>query len=89
MCLLLQQVSYVGTGRNRYQLEVPDSATKRVPSSYEVTGQRKGFKRYVTEESKAMLATLMEAEDRQVAALKDTMRKIFSKFDERYAAQLI
>ena len=73
----------MGTGRNRFQVEVPESACKRVPSHYEVTGQRKGYKRYITSEVKAMLSELVEAEEKQVLALKDTMRRIFNKFDER------
>ena len=80
---LPHQVSYVGTGRNRFQLEVPDSACKRVPAHYEVTGQRKGYKRYITSQTKHLLGELTEAEDKQVLALKDTMRRIFNKFDER------
>jgi len=50
VCILLfLQVSYIGTGRNRFQMEIPESAAKRVPSTYEVSGQRKGYKRYVTQ----------------------------------------
>ena len=74
---------YVGTGRNRYQMEVPNSACKKIPSHYEVTGQRKGFKRYITENTKSLLSQMMEAEDKQTNALKETMRKIFNKFSEK------
>jgi len=73
----------VGTAKNRYQLEVPDSVSGRVPSAYELSGQRKNYKRYVTEKTKTLLVELMEAEAKQDVALKDTMRKLFNKFDER------
>ncbi|XP_067931306.1 DNA mismatch repair protein Msh6-like [Watersipora subatra] len=79
-----QSVTYVGTGRNRYQLEVPDTVAKRVPGHYEVTGQKKGHKRYVTMETKSLLSELMDAEEKQISGLKDTMRKIFKKFDESF-----
>lgn len=65
-------------------MEVPDSACKKVPSHYEVTSQRKGFKRYITEHTKSLLGRMMEAEDKQTLALKETMRKIFNKFSEKY-----
>ena len=64
-------------------MEIPEASCKRVPSHYEVTGQRKGFKRYITTDIKSLLSELMEAEDKQVLALRDTMRRIFNKFDER------
>lgn len=73
----------MGTAKNRYQLELPVGVCKRVPAHFEATGQRKNFKRYWTEKAKSLLADMMEAEDRQLQALRDTMRKIFNKFDER------
>lgn len=46
------QVSYFGSDKKRYQLEVPDHASKRAKSGYELQSQRKGYKRYVTTETK-------------------------------------
>lgn len=46
------KVTFIGSDRKRYQLEVPDSQLKKVTSSYELQSQRKGFKRYYTNETK-------------------------------------
>ena len=46
------QIKFVGTERKRFQIEVPESQIKKVGSGYELTGSRKGFKRYYTAEAK-------------------------------------
>ena len=46
------QVKYVGTDRKRFQIEIPESQIKKIGSGFELTGSRKGFKRYYTEEAK-------------------------------------
>lgn len=78
------KVTYVGTGRNRYQLEVPDRAVKNATSEHELLGQRKGFKKYWTAEIKRMLNAVLEAEDSRDATLRDIMRRIFAKFSDDY-----
>ncbi|XP_067118843.1 DNA mismatch repair protein Msh6 [Centruroides vittatus] len=75
------KVTYFGSGRNRYQLEVPENATKYVTDEYDLQTQRKGFKRYWTPTIKSLLAKLISAEEHRDAALKDIMRRIFSAFD--------
>ncbi|XP_046358330.1 DNA mismatch repair protein Msh6-like [Haliotis rufescens] len=75
---------YWGTAKNRYQMEIPEVAWKRVPNEYEVMSSKKGWKRYRTPDIEDMLADLTEAEDRKDTALKDTMRRVFSSFDERH-----
>lgn len=45
---------------------------------------KKGTKRYRTKEIEDQLVDLTEAEERKDAALKDTMRRLFYSFDERY-----
>ena len=41
-------IVYWGSGRNRFQLEVPESALARhTPDEYELKSQKKGFRRYV------------------------------------------
>ncbi|KAK7479072.1 hypothetical protein BaRGS_00029664 [Batillaria attramentaria] len=77
-------IVYWGTGKNRYQLEVPEAALKRVPEEYEVMSSKKGAKRYRTKIIENYLAELVDAEERKDAALKDIMRRIFHRFDERY-----
>ncbi|GAB1597711.1 DNA mismatch repair protein Msh6-like [Argonauta hians] len=75
---------YWGTGKNRYQMEVPESMCKKVPNQYEVMSSKKGWKRYRTKEIERMLAEMTDAEERQSVTLKDTMRRIFHQFDLDY-----
>ncbi|XP_048728354.2 DNA mismatch repair protein Msh6-like isoform X2 [Ostrea edulis] len=77
-------LTYWGSGKNRYQIEVPESILKRVPDEYNLMSSKKGTKRYRTKEIEDQLVDLTEAEERKDAALKDTMRRLFYSFDERY-----
>lgn len=47
------KISFYGSDRKRYQIEVPESQVKKVGPGYELQSQRKGFKRYYTAEAKA------------------------------------
>jgi len=75
---------YWGSGKNRYQLEVPDNVVKHVPDEYEVTSQKKGSRRYRTPPIDSLLSELTDAEERRDAAQRDTMRRIFFQFDQQY-----
>ncbi|XP_063247263.1 DNA mismatch repair protein Msh6 [Prinia subflava] len=78
-----KSVQYWGTGKNRYQLEIPESAISRnLPEEYELRSSRKGYKRYWTKEIEKMLAAMVSAEERRDAALKDCMRRLFYNFDQ-------
>lgn len=77
------RVTYWGSAKNRYQLEVPDSIRK-IPDEYTLQSQKKGFKRYWTAKIEDKLAELVNAEERREEALKDTMRHVFHKFDQEY-----
>ena len=73
-----------GTAKNRFQMEIPESALSRhIPEDYELTSSKKGFKRYWSPTIQKLLADTMNAEDRRDAALKDSMRRVFHKFDEQ------
>ena len=52
-----------------------------MPRDYNLSSQRKGFKRFKTGVTERLLARLTAAEEKKDAALRDTMRKIFEKFD--------
>ncbi|XP_069787137.1 DNA mismatch repair protein Msh6 [Narcine bancroftii] len=76
-------VVYWGTGRNRYQLEVPESvADRHVPEEYELKSTRKGFKRYWTKTIEKLLEAVNNAEERRGTALQDCMRRLFYNFDK-------
>ncbi|XP_058658782.1 DNA mismatch repair protein Msh6 [Ammospiza caudacuta] len=78
-----KSVQYWGTGKNRYQMEIPESVISRsLPEEYELRSSRKGYKRYWTKEIERMLAAMVNAEERRDAALKDCMRRLFYNFDK-------
>ncbi|XP_028846000.1 DNA mismatch repair protein Msh6 [Denticeps clupeoides] len=78
-------LSYWGTGRNRYQMEVPDSLSERnIPEEYEVRSTKKGWKRYSTKEIERLFSELQSWEEKRDAALKDCMRRLFYNFDQNY-----
>ncbi|XP_062256703.1 DNA mismatch repair protein Msh6 isoform X2 [Platichthys flesus] len=78
-------MSFWGTGRNRFQMEVPDSFSDRnIPEEYEVKSTKKGWKRYVTKETEQMFSELQGFEEKRDAALKDCMRRLFFNFDKDY-----
>ena len=78
------KVAFIGTTKNRYQLEIPMSQLKKVGSGYELQSQRKGFKRYYTAEGRKFLSRQMAAEDLRDRILKDLNRRIFAKFSEKF-----
>ena len=39
-------ISYFGTAKNRFQLEIPEAKCKNLSDDYELTSSKKGFKRY-------------------------------------------
>jgi DNA mismatch repair protein MSH6 len=46
-------VTYCGSDKKRFQLEVPDNFANKAGKNYELQGQRKGYKKYWTSETKA------------------------------------
>lgn len=75
------KVVYYHSGRNRFQLEIPDSAAKKASSKYEVQGSKKGYKRYQTSYTRELLGELVSVEDKRDATLQDSLRHIFATFD--------
>ncbi|KAJ8248293.1 hypothetical protein GJAV_G00240470 [Gymnothorax javanicus] len=82
-----RNLAYWGTGRNRYQMEVPDSVSDRnIPEEYEVKSTKKGWKRYWTREIERLFGELQSWEEKRDGALKDCMRRLFYNFDKNYRA---
>ncbi|XP_064652331.1 DNA mismatch repair protein Msh6-like [Lineus longissimus] len=77
-------LTYWGSGKNRFQIEVPDSVSKNVPHQYELKSQKKGYKRYWTDDIEDLFSVMTTAEDRRDVALRDVMRRIFYAFDKKY-----
>ncbi|XP_021924020.1 DNA mismatch repair protein Msh6 isoform X2 [Zootermopsis nevadensis] len=78
------KVTYCGSDKKRFQLEVPDSFTKKAGKGYELQGQRKGFKKYWTSETKNLLSRQIAAEEHEKNVLKDLNRRIFARFSSDY-----
>ncbi|KAF6205210.1 hypothetical protein GE061_019377 [Apolygus lucorum] len=78
------KVVYVGKDKTRFQLEIPDSKVSKVSDDYELVGQRKGFKKFSTAETKSFLERQMAAEDLKLNVLASLRKRIFTRFIEKY-----
>ncbi|CAM9356008.1 unnamed protein product, partial [Discosporangium mesarthrocarpum] len=78
------EINYCKSGKDRYQLEVPDHilAKHGQPRDYEIRSKKKGWKRFWTPFIKDKLLELAEAEQQLGDAQRDQMRRLFAKFDE-------
>ncbi|CAH0596392.1 unnamed protein product [Chrysodeixis includens] len=78
------RLSYVGSDKKRYQIEMPQTAASKAGSKYTMEGARKGYKRFSTNETKELLARMIAAEEQKTNVLKDLSRRIFEKFSSHY-----
>jgi len=77
-------LTYTGSAKNRFQLEIPENRCKKIPEDFELTSSKKGFKRYWSDEIKALLSELTNAEARRGEALRNTMKYLFKDFDNHF-----
>ena len=75
----INDLKYWGTNKDRYQIEVPISSCHKVPEEWTTKSQKKTHRRYWNPTIEDLLSNLMEAEDREKEAQKDTLRKVFEK----------
>ena len=75
-------VKYWGTGKNRFQLEIPVDCVGRAGNKYTLASGTKKLKRYTTQETEDLLAQQMEAEAAKDAALLDIQRKMFHQYSK-------
>ncbi|XP_016969087.2 LOW QUALITY PROTEIN: probable DNA mismatch repair protein Msh6 [Drosophila rhopaloa] len=81
------RITYFGSDKKRYQLDVPESHAVKANKSYSLEGQTKGKKpsrRYTTAETRALLKDMQQAEDTRNMVLKDLARRLFEKFSNHY-----
>ncbi|KAL1490516.1 hypothetical protein ABEB36_013196 [Hypothenemus hampei] len=81
------QVTYFGTDKKRFQLEVPDHKAHKADGEYQMEGQRKGAKpakRFSTSTTKELLQKMLKAEAERDKLILDLNRRIFEKFSQRY-----
>ncbi|CAG9467722.1 unnamed protein product [Pedinophyceae sp. YPF-701] len=74
------QVAFVSIMSNSHLIEVPEAAWKRVPSDWELMGQRKGFKRYTSEDLKALVADRDAALAAKEVVLSDALSALMGRF---------
>ncbi|XP_007434749.1 DNA mismatch repair protein Msh6 [Python bivittatus] len=79
----VRAVMYWGAGKNRYQMEIAETAVPQdLPDEYVLKSSRKGYKRYWTKDIEKMLNDIVNAEERRDAAQKDCMKRLFYDFDK-------
>ncbi|CAG4959685.1 unnamed protein product [Colias eurytheme] len=78
------RITYIGTDKKRYQLEIPQNAASKAGPDYHFESARKGYKRFSTDETKEYLARMIAAEEQKRNVLKDLSRRIFEKFSSHY-----
>jgi len=62
-------------------MEAPESVYRNVPDSYSLISKTKKVWRYHTATIEDLLGKLLDAEERRDLAVKDGLRKLFSRFD--------
>ena len=75
----ISDLKYWGSNKDRFQIEVPIASCNKVPSEWTTKSQKKTHRRYWTPTIEIFLANMIEAEDREKEAQKDTLRKVFEK----------
>ena len=63
-----------------YQLEIPENLAKNLEKSYTLSSNKKGFKRFTTEEIIEFRERQKEVEEAESKALSEVNRKMFMKF---------
>lgn len=77
----ISQIAFYGSGKDRFQLEVPIAAVSKVPSHWSSKSQKKTHRRYWTPFIESKLALLIKAEEEVTVAREDTLRALFERFD--------
>ena len=73
----ISDLKFWGTNKDRFQIEVPIASCNKVPSEWTTKSQKKTHRRYWTPVIEELLGDMIQAEDREKEAQKDTLRKVF------------
>ena len=77
----LSIIRYWGTGKNAYQLEVPErAAEKRAGGEHTLSSERKGYKRYTTARTEELKERKAELEDEERAVCEKIHANMFNRF---------
>ncbi|KAI3415702.1 hypothetical protein GPALN_005293 [Globodera pallida] len=74
---------FFGTGRNSYQMEIPESACHHLTDDFQLTSQRKGYKRYTTNNLQKLVDKLNDAEVNCATISAEVTRRVFADLDAR------
>lgn len=72
---------YWGSGKNRYQMEIPDN--KKLPKSFDLKSRKKNYGRYHTPELVELIDELGAAEAHKEKQSAESARKVFEEFDSK------
>ena len=64
-------------------MELPDHAVSKATDDYTLSSRRKGYTRFVTEETKEFLRRQSETDEMECRALAEVNRKMFAKFSSK------
>lgn len=78
--LNIDDLRYVTTNKDKYQVEISEKLLKKLPSDFEVTGKIKGYKRFYTPAIKEILAEMARMEDERESALTAVLTDLIEKF---------
>ncbi|CAG9534923.1 unnamed protein product [Cercopithifilaria johnstoni] len=81
--LCCSSINFFGSGRSRYQLEIPEVIAMNLGHEFELKSSRKGYKRMVTNELMNLVRNLDEAENQLDILRRDIMRRVFADFGDR------
>jgi DNA mismatch repair protein MSH6 len=81
----VSDLKYWGSNKDRYQIEVPMNLAGKVPKEWTSKSQKKTHRRFWTPKIERYLDELVAAEERLAVAQKDTLRRVFEKFDASFA----
>ncbi|VDM98795.1 unnamed protein product [Thelazia callipaeda] len=81
--LYCSSINFFGSGRSRYQLEIPEAIAANLGDDFELRSSRKGYKRMTTEELVKLVQNLDGAENQRDILRRDVMRRLFADFGDR------
>ncbi|KAK9844444.1 hypothetical protein WJX74_002610 [Apatococcus lobatus] len=78
-------ITYISLQKESHLLEIPQEFAKRVPSSYELIAQRKGFNRYMTSRLRELVTSHKSALEARERAASCILQGLVKRFIEQQA----
>ncbi|EJS44294.1 msh6p [Saccharomyces arboricola H-6] len=77
-------IQYKDSGKEIYTVEIPVSVTKNVPSNWIQMAANKSYKRYYSDEVRALARSMAEAKELHKTLEEDLKNRLCQKFDAHY-----